>query len=82
MKDILKTEEFVVPAGVTVDLKSRIINVEGPRGKLTKNVRHVNMDIQLVRGTTFALKCSAVEETVVLTDTSLVVCCALLDGCA
>lgn len=49
MKDILKTEEFVVPAGVTVALKARIINVEGPRGKLTKNVRHVNMDIQLVR---------------------------------
>jgi large subunit ribosomal protein L9e len=49
MKDILKTEEFVVPAGVTVALKARIINVEGPRGKLVKNVRHVNMDIQLVR---------------------------------
>lgn len=81
MKDILKTEEFVVPAGVTVDLKSRIINVEGPRGKLTKNVRHVNMDIQLVRGTTFALGRSAVEETVGLTDTSLVVCCALLVVC-
>ncbi|CAE6506270.1 unnamed protein product, partial [Rhizoctonia solani] len=35
--------------GVTVAIKSRLINVEGPRGKLVKNVRHVNMDIQLVK---------------------------------
>jgi large subunit ribosomal protein L9e len=50
MRDILKTEELSIPEGVTVAIKSRIINVEGPRGKLEKNVRHINMDIQLIKG--------------------------------
>jgi len=49
MRDILTTEELTVPEGVTLSIKSRQINVEGPRGKLTKNVRHVNMDIQLIK---------------------------------
>ncbi|CCA70484.1 probable RPL9A-ribosomal protein L9.e [Serendipita indica DSM 11827] len=49
MRDILKTEELDVPEGVTVSIKSRIIIVEGPRGKIQKNVRHINMDIQLVK---------------------------------
>jgi large subunit ribosomal protein L9e len=47
MKDVLQTEELEIPSGVTVSIKSRLITVEGPRGKLNKNVRHVNMDIQL-----------------------------------
>jgi len=51
MRDVLKTEELDIPEGVTVDIKSRLITVEGPRGKLSKNVRHVNMDIQLQKGT-------------------------------
>jgi len=50
MRDILKTEELDVPEKVTVAIKSRIISVEGPRGKLEKNVRHINMDIQLLKG--------------------------------
>jgi large subunit ribosomal protein L9e len=50
MRDILKTEELDVPEGVTVALKSRLITVEGPRGKIEKNVRHINMDIQLIKG--------------------------------
>jgi large subunit ribosomal protein L9e len=50
MKDIIQTEEFEIPDGVTVAIKSRLITVEGPRGKLEKNVRHVNMDIQLQKG--------------------------------
>jgi len=50
MRDILQTEELTVPEGVTVAIKSRIITVEGPRGKLEKNVRHINMDIQLIKG--------------------------------
>jgi hypothetical protein len=49
MKDILKTEDFTIPEGVTVSIKSRIIKVTGPRGELNKNIRHINMDIQLVR---------------------------------
>ncbi|KAL5636561.1 hypothetical protein ACGC1H_000496 [Rhizoctonia solani] len=49
MRDVLTTEELTIPEGVTVAIKSRQINVEGPRGKLVKNVRHVNMDIQIVK---------------------------------
>jgi large subunit ribosomal protein L9e len=50
MRDVLKTEELDIPDGVDISVKARIISVVGPRGKLTKNVRHVNMDIRLVTG--------------------------------
>jgi hypothetical protein len=50
MRDILKTEELEIPDEVTVAVKSRVIVVTGPRGTLTKNVRHVNMDIRLIKG--------------------------------
>ena len=48
MRDIVTTEELDIPEGVTVEIKSRLITVTGPRGTLKKNVRHINMDIQLV----------------------------------
>jgi large subunit ribosomal protein L9e len=47
MRDILSTEELEIPDGVTVSIKSRIVTVTGPRGTLKKNLRHINMDIQL-----------------------------------
>ncbi|KIY67935.1 ribosomal protein L6 [Cylindrobasidium torrendii FP15055 ss-10] len=49
MKDVHQTEELDVPENVEISIKSRIINVKGPRGTLTKNVRHVNMDIRLIK---------------------------------
>lgn len=49
MRDVLKTEELVVPEGVTISVKARIITVTGPRGTLTKNAQHVNMDIKVVQ---------------------------------
>jgi large subunit ribosomal protein L9e len=52
MRDILKTEELEIPDGVTVSIKSRVIVVTGPRGTLTKTVRHVNMDIRLIKANT------------------------------
>ncbi|KIL62229.1 hypothetical protein M378DRAFT_108509 [Amanita muscaria Koide BX008] len=52
MRDVLKTEELDIPSNVEVTIKSRVITVKGPRGTLTKNVRHVDMDIQLVKGKT------------------------------
>ncbi|KAF8639649.1 hypothetical protein AX17_000914 [Amanita inopinata Kibby_2008] len=52
MRDVLKTEELDIPEGVEVTIKSRVISVTGPRGTLTKNVRHVDMDIQLIKGKT------------------------------
>jgi len=49
MRDVLTTEELTIPEGVTVEIKSRLISVTGPRGVLKKNVRHINMDITLVK---------------------------------
>jgi large subunit ribosomal protein L9e len=53
MKDISSVESLTIPEGVTVAVKSRIVTVEGPRGKLVKDVGHVQMDIQLVSGICF-----------------------------
>ncbi|KAL0568853.1 60S ribosomal protein L9B [Marasmius crinis-equi] len=52
MRDVLQTEELEIPSGVEVSIKSRLITVTGPRGTLTKNVRHINMDIRLIKGKT------------------------------
>ena len=49
MRDVLKTEELDIPEGVDVSIKSRLITVKGPRGTLTKNVRHIDMDIRLLK---------------------------------
>jgi ribosomal protein L6P/L9E len=48
MKDVSSVETLDVPEGVTVQIKARKVTVEGPRGKLTKDVGHVQMDLQLV----------------------------------
>ena len=52
MRDVLQTEELDIPEGITVTIKARLITVTGPRGSLTKNVRHVDMDIRLIKGKT------------------------------
>ena len=49
MRDVLQTEELDIPEGVEITVKSRIITVKGPRGTLTKNVRHIDMDIRLAK---------------------------------
>ncbi|KAI7908223.1 ribosomal protein L6, alpha-beta domain-containing protein [Cokeromyces recurvatus] len=48
MKDIYKQDELVIPEGVKVSIKSRQVTVEGPRGVLTKNLRHLNIEITVV----------------------------------
>ena len=50
MKDINSVESLNIPEGVTVAIKARTVEVEGPRGKLTKRIGHIQMDIQLVSG--------------------------------
>ncbi|TFK43431.1 ribosomal protein L6, alpha-beta domain-containing protein [Crucibulum laeve] len=52
MRDVLKTEELDIPDNVEVSIKARLISVTGPRGTLSKNVRHVDMDIRLLKGKT------------------------------
>lgn len=48
MKDITANETLSIPEGVDIKIKSRIVTVTGPRGTLTKAVRHIQMDIQIV----------------------------------
>ncbi|KAF9140897.1 hypothetical protein BGX30_005803 [Mortierella sp. GBA39] len=45
MKDIYKEEILAIPEGVKVEVKARQVTVAGPRGTLSKNFRHVEMDI-------------------------------------
>jgi large subunit ribosomal protein L9e len=48
MKDIYKDEEFEIPEGVSLSVKSRLVTVKGPRGELTKSLRHIDMEIKKV----------------------------------
>lgn len=48
MKPILATKELVIPEGVEVTLKSRRINVKGPRGQLFKDLSHIAADMFLI----------------------------------
>jgi hypothetical protein len=48
MKDLSSVESLAIPEGVDIKLKSRVVTVTGPRGTLTKAVKHIQMDIQIV----------------------------------
>lgn len=48
MKDLSSIETLPIPEGVDIKLKSRVVTVTGPRGTLTKAVKHIQMDIQIV----------------------------------
>lgn len=48
MKDLSSVEYLTIPEGVDVKLKARTVTVTGPRGTLTKTVRHIQLDMQLV----------------------------------
>ena len=43
MKYIQTEQQIEVPEGVTVSIKSRIVKVVGPRGTLTKNLKHIDV---------------------------------------
>ncbi|KAJ1812593.1 60S ribosomal protein L9B [Coemansia sp. RSA 2599] len=46
MKHIQKDDTITIPEGVTVNIKSRVITVTGPRGTLKRDLRHIQADIQ------------------------------------
>eukprot|EP00658_Telonema_sp_P-2_P009661 TRINITY_DN135_c0_g1_i3.p2 TRINITY_DN135_c0_g1~~TRINITY_DN135_c0_g1_i3.p2 ORF type:complete len:193 (+),score=65.65 TRINITY_DN135_c0_g1_i3:222-800(+) len=46
MKTIHSKANISVPNDVTVTIKSRVVSVKGPRGELTKNFRHMDVDIK------------------------------------
>ncbi|XP_022891768.1 uncharacterized protein LOC111406611 [Olea europaea var. sylvestris] len=48
MKTILSSETMDIPDGVKIKVKAKIIKVVGPRGKLTHNFKHLNLDFQLL----------------------------------
>ena len=47
VKTILKTETVAVPDGVTVSIKTRKVNVSGPRGKLFLDLSHLPIDLKV-----------------------------------
>ncbi|KAG8906867.1 hypothetical protein FRB99_005927 [Tulasnella sp. 403] len=49
MKDLITQEVIKVPKGVNVSIKGRVITVEGPRGKLVRNLQHVSVDLKLIK---------------------------------
>ncbi|KAJ7959474.1 60S ribosomal protein L9 [Quillaja saponaria] len=48
MKTILSSETMDIPEGVKIKVNAKVIEVEGPRGKLTRNFKHLNLDFQLI----------------------------------
>ncbi|KAF7816609.1 transcription termination factor MTERF4, chloroplastic [Senna tora] len=48
MKTILSSETMDIPEGVTIKVHAKIIEVEGPRGKLVRDFKHLNLDFQLI----------------------------------
>ncbi|KAF7726358.1 hypothetical protein EC973_008938 [Apophysomyces ossiformis] len=49
MRDIQKTDQLIIPDNVKVTVKARVITVEGPRGTLSKNLRHLNIEIKAAK---------------------------------
>ncbi|KAI3961483.1 hypothetical protein MKX01_001219 [Papaver californicum] len=49
MKTILSSETMDIPDGVKIKVKAKMIEVEGSRGKLVRNFKHLNLDFQLIK---------------------------------
>ena len=49
MKTILSSETMDIPDGVKIKINARVIVVEGPRGKLSRDFKHLNLDFQLIK---------------------------------
>ena len=47
MKYLQKTEIIDIPSGVKVTAKSRVVTVKGPRGEITKQFKHVKIEIEV-----------------------------------
>ncbi|PKA47802.1 60S ribosomal protein L9 [Apostasia shenzhenica] len=50
MKTILSSQTMDIPEGVKVKVKAKMVEVEGPRGRLTRNFKHLNLDFELLDG--------------------------------
>ncbi|EFX04066.1 60S ribosomal protein [Grosmannia clavigera kw1407] len=56
MKYIHSEELLEVPEGVKVHIKARHVTVEGPRGKLTKNLSHIAVSFSQVKPGTIKIE--------------------------
>ncbi|KAJ7531568.1 hypothetical protein O6H91_14G049100 [Diphasiastrum complanatum] len=50
MKTILASQTMDIPEGVKLEIRAKQFRVSGPRGVLTRNFKHLNLDFQLVEG--------------------------------
>ncbi|KAF3516028.1 hypothetical protein DY000_02060578 [Brassica cretica] len=48
MKTILSSETMDIPESVSIKVHAKVIEVEGPRGKLVRDFKHLNLDFQLI----------------------------------
>ncbi|KAL0400511.1 UNVERIFIED_CONTAM: 60S ribosomal protein L9 [Sesamum latifolium] len=48
MKTILSSDTMDIPDGVKITVKAKLIEVEGPRGKLSRDFKHLSLDFQLI----------------------------------
>jgi large subunit ribosomal protein L9e len=48
MKIILSSETMDIPDGVSIKVNAKVIEVEGPRGKLVRDFKHLNLDFDLI----------------------------------
>ncbi len=48
MRQILSTQEIMIPAGVTVAINSRDVKVTGPRGTLERSFKFIKLDLKVV----------------------------------
>jgi large subunit ribosomal protein L9e len=44
------THVFILVITVEVDIKARIVTVTGPRGSLTRDLKHMDMDLRVIGG--------------------------------
>ncbi|XP_039035610.1 60S ribosomal protein L9-1-like [Hibiscus syriacus] len=49
MKTILSSETMDIPDSVSIKVKAKMIKVEGPRSKLSRNFKHLNLDFHLIK---------------------------------
>ncbi|KAJ3084153.1 60S ribosomal protein L9 [Quaeritorhiza haematococci] len=51
MKAIMSERDVTIPEDVSVKVKARVVTVKGPRGGLTKDFKHINLEITRVSKT-------------------------------
>lgn len=48
MKQIVVNQSVKIPDGVSCNVKSRLVTIQGPRGILKRSFKHLALDIQMV----------------------------------